>query len=264
MTVASAKPQGGISSHSIQAIMDRAWRGGDGVQQLLKRNRALVARVRLDDGGSVIAKLWCSPGIRALIRRKTQTSNCHNEWKALSVLHAAGASVPRPVGHCELLSGQYTEGLLIEDLGECILGLTHVKTLIRERREQEYERFVDWTFELTDLMLKNGVIDPDHGLHNVLVSGDGRPLRIDFEVARVIRGTIGKQPLYGEMIGRLLTSYVFAVQPDASRIEKFAARIEKSFNPAKPVLQRAGQYVRDQLKRQSATMNVHTQLRLDW
>ncbi|HEV8607737.1 MAG TPA: lipopolysaccharide kinase InaA family protein [Tepidisphaeraceae bacterium] len=244
--------------------MDRAWKSGDGVQQLLKRERALVARVRVDDGGSVIAKLWCSPGIRALLRRKTRTSNCHAEWKVMNFLHEVGASVPRPLGHCVLVSGPYTEGLLIEDLGECVPGLSHVKTLLRAGREAEHERFIDRIIEMTELMVRHGVIDPDHGLHNILVCSDGRPVRIDFEVARVVRGPIGQRSIYGEMIGRLLTSYVFAAQPDTSRIEKFAKRLEKRLNPPAAVLQRAAKYVQEQLAKQSATMGVHTQVQLDW
>jgi hypothetical protein len=264
VTVASANLRVTAAGDSIRVIMDRAWRGGDGVQQLLKRKRALVARVKLEDGGSVIAKLWCSPGIRALIRRKTRTSNCHNEWKVLRVLSAERASVPRPMGHCELLSGQYTEGLLIEDLGESKLGLSHVKALIREGREQEHEQLVNWLIELTELMLRHGVVDPDHGLHNVLVTSTGRPVRIDFEVARVIRGGIEKRPAYGQMLGRLLTSYIFAAQPDLPRIQWFARRIEQTLNPPASVLREAGRFVQEQMDRQRLTMNVNTQIRLEW
>ena len=263
MTIASAKPMASVADDSIPAIMDRAWRGGEGVQLLLKRKRALVARVKTGDGKTVIAKLWCSPGIRALIRRKTRTSNCHNEWKALSVLSMAGASVPRPIGHCELLSGQYTEGLLIEDLGECILGLSRAKSLLREGREREHEQFIDWLLELTQLMLRHGVIDPDHGLHNVLVKSDGQAVRIDFEVARVT-SAIGRQAAYGQMLGRLLTSYIFAAQPDLERIHWFAQRIQKSLKPEAAVLRVAARYVQEQMDKQRATMNVDTQVKLDW
>lgn len=263
MTISWAKPRPDASDGSILKIMDRAWRGGEGVQQLVKRKRALVARVKTDNGGSVIAKLWCSPGITALIRRKTQTSNCHNEWKALSVLSAAGASVPRPMGHCELLSGPYTEGLVIEDLGECTLGLSRAKTLLQEGRGQEHERFIDWLFELTELMLKHGVIDPDHGLHNVLVKSDGRAVRIDFEVAKVST-LIGKQVAYGRMLGRLLTSYIFAAQPNLERIHWFARRIEQSFKPEATVLRGAARYVQEQMNIQRTTMKVDTQVKLDW
>jgi hypothetical protein len=243
--------------------MDRAWRGGEGVQQLLKRQRALVARVKLAEGQSVIAKLWCSPGIRALIRRKTGTSNRQNSWKALTVLHGAGAAVPRPIGHCELLNAPYTEGLLIEDLGECVLGLMHVKTLIREGREQEHERFLDWLLAQTELMLKHGVIDPDHGLHNVLVKSDGRALRIDFEMAR-LTSAVGNRTPYGQMLGRLLTSYIFAAQPDLARIASFAGRIEKTLHPQPAVLRQAARYVQEQMDKQRVTMNVDTQVKLDW
>jgi hypothetical protein len=253
-----------FSSEEIHQIADRAWRLGAGAQQLLKRNRAMVARVKLENGESVIAKLWCSAGVYALLRRRMGTSNCQLAWKALSVLHIAGVAVPRPLGQCVMLTGPYTEAMLIEDLGDCILGIDHVKKLLREDREAEHNQFVDQVFEMTEAMLRHGVLDPDHGLHNILVGADARPVRIDFEVAKVIRGEIGKHSAYGEMMGRLLTSYVFAVQPDTSRIEKFAARIEEALAPPKPVLQRAGKYVRDQLAKQSATMGVHTELHLDW
>src|SRR5882762_2174892 len=110
---------------------------------------------------------------------------------------------------------------------------------------------------MTALMLKHGVVDPDHGLHNVLVGRDGRPVRIDFEVAKVIGGAIGQRPIYGDMVGRLLTSYVFAAQPDSARIQQFAKRLEEALRPPRPVLERAANYVREQLAKQSATMDVH-------
>jgi serine/threonine-protein kinase RIO1 len=264
MSVTHAPIAAAMSSQAMHDIVDRAWKAGAGVEHLLKRKRALVARVKLDDGGSVIAKLWCSAGVRALLRRRMQATNCHAEWKALTLLHKAGASVPRPVGHCLMRKGPYTEALLVEDLGVCVMGLTYVKTLLREGREAEHEQFIDRIFEMTEVMLSHGVLDPDHGLHNILVKADGQPVRIDFEVARIAKGPRGQGPIYGDMIGRLLTSYIFAAQPDLARIGAFVRRIEKSLNPPSPVLRRAARYVQEQMKKQRTTMNVDTHVKLGW
>jgi len=262
--IATPKMRSGFSAEQTHEIAERAWRQGDGVQQLLKRDRAMVARVTLEDGQTVIAKLWSSPGVFSLFRRKIGTSNCQSASKALRILHQAGVAVPRPLGECVMLSGSYTEAMLVEDLGDCILGIDHVKKLLREGREAEHDEFVDQIFEMTEAMLKQGVLDPDHGLHNILVGEDGRPVRIDFEVAKIVRGEIGKRPAYGEMLGRLLTSYIFAVQPDLARIQAFAQRIEQSLNPPAAALRGAGRYVQEQMAKQRATMNVDTRMKLDW
>src|SRR3954471_6006972 len=79
------KPNEGMA-RQIEAIAARAWQQGRCVRELKKRDGALVARVQLEDGVNVIAKLWHRHGVGALVRRVTRTSNWHAEWRTLKCL----------------------------------------------------------------------------------------------------------------------------------------------------------------------------------
>src|SRR5438445_3237127 len=253
-----------MSHQEISLAARRASDGGEGVEQLLKREKVLVARVMLENGESVIVKLWSGLGIRGLLRRMTGTSNMQAEWRTLRHLYGAGVAVPRPLGRCWARDGHYTDAILIEDLGKCTLGLTHVKSMLREGRDAEHEQFVTKLMEMTQLILDQGIVDPDHGLQNILVRANGEPVRIDFELARISRSVRWRRKQYGNMIGRLLTTYVFAAQPDMMRIKQFAQRLRTSLSLPPGILQRAGEYAQEQMAKQLVLKGIDTRLELEW
>jgi hypothetical protein len=61
-----------------------------------------------------------------------------------------------------------------------------LKQLIQTGQEQQVLRFENVMIEMTEQILAARMIDVDHGLVNIVVQTSGRPVRLDFELARLV------------------------------------------------------------------------------
>ena len=233
----------------------------------LKRDgtESLVLRLR---GGTVsaIVKLWSRPGWRGSLRTLTQTSPKERELRALTALDMAGLPVPKVLGSCRIARSDtpWTEALFIEDLGKCRPAVGHIKTLIRSGRIAALEEFLDQVLALTRKMLACGVIDTDHSFVNIVTTDDEKLYRIDFEIARVARpGRIRNRDL-GTILGNLIGTYTFAIQPDVQRAEQFAQKLQDQLAPADAALRIAAQRVHSMLVQQHLRSGIDTQITLPW
>lgn len=233
---------------------------------LNRRHDALVIRLNIAPSQTTVVKLWVRPGLRGFIRRLTRTASAIREWRTLDCLHRARAAVPKPYAclHLASAAAPYTDPLFIEDLGPCEVALEYVKALFRQGQHDRLSAFEDDVITLTDTIIRAGIVDTDHSLVNTVVPAGGKPVRIDFELAqRVFHPAIATR-LYGEMLGRLVGTYAFAVQPDVSRVVPFAERLQARVQAPARVLCLARSFAERMLDDQRREKAIDTRIDLGW
>ena len=221
-------------------------------------------RLHCDPRSSVIVKLWARPGLRGLVRRLTRTDPASREHAALARLQDAGIPVPTPMAlYRPRIAGIVeSDAFFMEDLGPCCTALDHLKKLIEAGDEDRVAGFVDSILDLTEAVLAAGILDTDHHLNNMVVTESGRLVRLDTELARPVR----RRPpaLYGEMLGRLTGSMMFAVQPDLDRVVSFARALDRRLALSKEVKQAMSAQVDRMTEHQIRNTGRVTRVDLAW
>lgn len=223
-------------------------------------------RVWIDDQLSVIAKLWRRPGIRGAVSRLARVNTGYREWRALKLLSGSGLPSPRPLGYFRLRSpaARHDEAILSGDLGECRNSVARVKHLLAEERFDDLARFENELVSITKRMIEIRLIDTDHRISNFVVTPEGRLVRLDFEhAARVICLKLSAQR-YGIMLGGLVGTYVFAVQPDVVHAVSFAQCLAERLSPPRRVLCHAWTEVRRLLDGQYRFAGIASRIELPW
>lgn len=237
-------------------------------QVLRKREDSLIARIHAptESPGTAIVKLWTRPGITGWIRRVSGTSSSQREFRALTRLHSSGVSVPRVLAHLRLNETEiaYTDALVLEDIGSSVTALQHIKLLIAEGREEALRTIEDTIIDMTCGLVRAGIVDPDHSLNNLAVTPTGRVVGLDFELALCTRFPSLMPRKYGQMLGRLLSSYTFAVQPDVSRASAFADRLLKHLRPPQSVLRAGKRALAQHLDIQRSHTGIDIHLDAHW
>jgi hypothetical protein len=241
--------------------------GIDNAKIIYRRENRIVIRWRGPASDeSLIVKMWSRPDIKGRLRRLLHISSCDHEWRTLVRLAAVNMAVPRPLGFCRLtpnIAG-YTEALFTEDLGECASATCYLKQLIHTGNEQQVRQFENVLIQMTEQILAAGMVDVDHGLVNIVVQASGRPVRLDFELARRVIWPRLFTTMYGDMLGRLIVLHAFAVQPDTDRTTRFAERLCEHLHPPRRSLVRAGIHIRKYLEEQLKNTGIDTRLTLPW
>ncbi len=231
-----------------------------------KRDDVLTARVQLDEHHAVIVKLWNRRSWKGSLRRFSRTNTGSREWRSLRTLHQSGVCVPRPLGYFRLRESgvRHTEALIMEDLGPCTNATERAQELLRSKEYELLERFENELIAITLAMVSRGLIDTDHRLSNFVVSEAGHPMRLDFEHGiRVLFPTI-RPNRYGVMLGVLIGSYAFAMQPATFRAWEFADRLADRLMPPRRVLRRARFEVEVMFERQRTELGINTRVNLPW
>ena len=234
---------------------------------LRTRPDSKVVRLRLDDNSSVILKQWVRPGLRGTLRRLTLTSSVRREWRTLCRLKRFGVRVPDPLARSVVpQEGRpFTDAILMEDLGNCEMALEYAKDLLQKRDASGLRRFEDAVIEITSRMFKAGVVDTDHGLVNIVVTPNGEPVRLDFEVAQLVHQIRLRPHAAGLMLGRLLETYVYVVQPnDMASAERFALRVADAIRATPAMLRAARTRVDAALQLQKRRCGLDVRLELPW
>jgi tRNA A-37 threonylcarbamoyl transferase component Bud32 len=233
-------------------------------QKLKERNDASTLRVQIESDSTVIMKLWKRPGIAGHLRRATGTDPGGRESRALARLLEAGIAVPAPLGTASfvLAESEFTDALFLEDLGSCETAFEHLKSLIRMGEEARVERFLGEVVEMTAAIVERDIIDTDHSLNNLVVTARGELVRLDTEVARQLSGRPARP--YGSMLGRLIGTFIFAVQPDLERVGPFARALVERLDPEPAVLLEASAQVARMLEGQRCNRSLDTRVTLPW
>ncbi len=206
--------------------------------------------------------MWSRPDLRGSLRRLLGVAACTHEWRNLVRLNKFGIAVPFPLGFSRVhpaISG-YTDVLFMEDLGECEAATEYLKRLIRAGQEQQALDFENVQIEMTAKMLGAGMLDADHGLHNIVVQPDGRPVKLDVELGRHVIWPRLFPAMYAEMLGRMIAMHAFAVQPDVDRMTRFAERLRTRLKPPTSVFRQAGIHARGMMQRQLQETGIDTRL----
>jgi hypothetical protein len=224
-----------------------------GLSLLRERGRDVrIARVCGPDGGSVIVKLWNRPGWRGMVRRWSHTGSGYREYSALCLLAPQEIGTPRPLAYLHLRDPltPYTDALVSSDLGVCSDCTEYYKRLLQAAPPSEVFAFEEQIIASTAGLLRAHLVDPDHRLPNFVMTPENRPVRLDFELCRHLWLPACHPRLVGLMIGTLLGSYAFAVQPDRRRLELFVARLRAAVQPSAAVRRVAAQRVAAMMERQ--------------
>ena len=225
-----------------------------------------IARVSTLSNGSVVVKLWNRSGLRWLVRYLSLSSAARREWTALKRLAESGVPVPEPLAYIPRLTGPaaHTQALITRDLGECGDVLEYLKELIQQGDQEKEQTFCDEIIRVTAVMVRLGLLDTDHRLPNFVVDPSGRPVRLDFElnVRRPLPRLWTRK--YGLMLGTLLGSFVFAVQPDTSKVYGFASRLRRALEPPESVLRVAEQRMLEMLRRQELETGLQIKINYPW
>ncbi len=229
-------------------------------------SRGMLMRVSVAEGPSVIVKVWRARRAREDLKRICRTSSARREWRVHRHLERAGLNLPRPLGFFVLsVDGRGVhEFMVTEDLGQTERGFFHLKRLVAMRAEADIERFEKAVIDLTQAMLRARVLDVDHQLHNVVVDGNGRLVRLDLECAHWYRLRRFPVSVYGTMLARLVSSHVYACQPEVERSGAFAAHLAQQIKPPAQVLAQAEERIGRYLDRQRTQHGVDSQLSLAW
>ena len=252
-----------LDPYAARALIADTCRRLDEIEVVSKRSFRLVVRRTAPDGTPVIVKLWARPGWRGTLRRLLGQTAARYEFRNLRMMERLGVPAPRAFayGRAAPNDQSYTDAMVMEDLGEIETAGIYLKGRIAAGDEAAVAEFEDEVIRMTGILARARIIDFDHSMVNIVVK-EGRPLRLDLEKARRVPW-IGLRPnLYGEMIGQLLATYVFAVQPDVARAERFAKKLFAEIRPAPSILRRAQAHVDKQMKRQKEGRGIDMSLTL--
>lgn len=202
-------------------------------------NDVRVARVPYPDGnGTVVVKLWNRRGLRGTLRRISRTNIGWREYAALRFLEPLQVGTPQPLAYLVLRDPHtpYTEALVSADLGECQRALAVFKDLLAAHDDAGVHAFESALIESTAGMLAVGLVDTDHRIPNFVVPvGSEKPVRLDFELCRRVRHVALHPHSVGLMLGTLLGTHVFAVQPHTEKTIAFASRLQAAVQPTRRI-----------------------------
>lgn len=214
----------------------------------------------------VILKMWNRPGLTGLARRLSRSSPLEKELRGLLLLHRAGVRVPRPIAHLLIEHSPlpYTHALFLEDLGTCTMAVRHLKQLTTDGRREEAEAFLDSCVEMTRRLIASRIIDQDHHFMNIVATESGEAARLDLELAKKHYFVPLPKAPYGEMLGRFIGTYSYAVQPDGrDEVRRFALRVQQELRPPQAVLDRAAEQF-GHMRRVEKEKGIDMLLRLPW
>lgn len=230
-----------------------------------KANRQ-VFRVPICPHSSVIVKFWKRPGIRGTLSRTARINTSYREWRALNLMHERRVPSPRPLAYFRLRNARcrHDEALVLEDLGECQNAITYVKLLLAEDRFDALACLESEFVSISKRMIEIRLIDTDHRVTNFVVTPGGRIVRLDLEHAARVPSLRLSSRRYGIMLGGLVGTYVFAVQPCIERAASFANLLAEELSPPPGVLDCARLEVDRLLGVQYRATGIDSRIELSW
>jgi len=259
-------PRMTLSRDEVEALAERCTRNDPKCCVLQAKDGKLVSRITTDDCSSVVVKLWARPRFRGTVRQILRTGPLDRELHILHHLRRFGVKVPEVLGSCKLSLSRvpYTNALVLEDLGRVGTAMDHLKKLLHERPGREADHFEDQVIELTERIVQASVVDADHSMINIVTTKCGRPARLDFEIARKVPSPRCAPRTWGAMMGRLVATHAFTVQPDIERIIQFATRLADRTRTPRGVLRRARILADRMMETQRREDGIDTRFELQW
>lgn len=233
--------------------------------EILSNNKdKIIARYKTSNSETIIIKLWSRQHLGGKFRRLIGSSLAENEWNALNHAKSLNINVPKAFGWCQLVNQpkNFTEALIIEDLGDCRIADEYIKHCFSENAIDDLIAFERSVIEMTAKMVEGKLLDVDHSLINIVMSNDNTPYRIDFELAKSVNTFNWHFYSYGKMLGRLLATYSFAVQPQTYRVPEFFEQLCKDISVPSLTIWVAKRHFNEFMDKQEAQYNIKSEIRL--
>ena len=108
------------------------------------------------------------------------------------------------------------------------------------------------------------LVDPGHRMVNLVVNETGEPVKIDLEIASIMSKYRFYENKIGDMLGTLIYSYIFAVQPHLDIAQDFSDSIIQEINPSQHARKRAKKVIQSALSKQYAEINIDSQIQTNF
>ena len=252
--------------NGLSEFVEQISAGGQAFEVLKQRHGdVLVVRSRGPDGRNLVVKLWNRPGFRGWLRRVTRTNSGWREYVALRRLMNK-TTVPEVLGYFRLRDTRaaHTEAVVLEDLGRCGDLTEYVKRVRREGGDAALAPIEEALIDSTHALVESNIVDKDHRLPNFVVRPCGVIARVDFEMAHRVRNASSDPERLGGMLGTLIGSYAFALQPDTAPVGVFAESLARSSRACPKARRFARLQIDKMLLRQDFEAGIRTAVVLDW
>ena len=189
--------------------------------------RGGLFRLKLEDGNTVVAKVWNIRNLKERFKSITRISNGWREYRMHRLVYQAGIATPEPISffRSTMHNGSAVEVMIMEDIGVTTKSLVMLKSLLCQGNESKVLSLENEMIEITAKFLNLNILDIDHQPNNFVVDTNNRLLRVDFECARMRPFYSLRKKEFVTMIARFITGHIHAVQPDVDRSVEFAMRL---------------------------------------
>lgn len=249
-----------MSELEIEQLVMECSKKESGFEILKAEPGIMVVRYPETQFGNIVAKLWDRSSWKSKIRKRAGWPKALQEWQMLQKFQSYAIPSPKPIGWCYLSKNKtgFTEAVVMEDLGRGTDGLVYLKRLIQDKDEVQIQAFEDRLIAVTKEMLESKILCEDHSLFNFYVTDEGNIYRLDLELAQHVINPLFHPKQYLHMLGRLLVSYTYAVQPDVERTTAFAKKMVHELRPPFYVLWGVKRYLKKKLKFQKEKYGIDT------
>ncbi len=221
------------TSRAIEDVARRARQGASWAHRVREKKTRSVMRLQLASGDTLILKLWIIDGVPARVANRIRRAPVDREWVGLQRALSLGVPAPRPLGLVRVRWSDEQTGaaMIMSDLGGLPRATEYIKECLAAQDLGRLSRLEDDVVRMTQTMIEGGLLDEDHGTLNILVSGDGTPLRVDLERTCLGASRWLHPGVWARMLGRLIVTYGFAVSGDPEHVERFHAKLLSAMHP---------------------------------
>ncbi len=176
-------------------------------------------------------KIWQHTGTKERIKHFIRIDNSSSEYRNANHLRSRGIRVPEIFFFARVSEKHLLTNIHVtEFISTNLTAFQYIKENCLSKTFKEVTHFSDNILTLTEDIINAGIIDPDHRLKNIMVNVNGDPVKIDLEIAfKNSRFSLHRKGLC-DMLGTLIYSYVFAVQPNIELASQFTSSVYKRFN----------------------------------
>jgi len=175
-------------------------------------------------------------------------------------LHDSRVRVPTPLGAFYLKGspGGYTDAVVMSYFDKAERGIEHLRALAAQGEDAKRLAFEESVIDLTHAVLTAGVLDVDHHLVNILALPSNEAVRVDFEIARICRRPNASTKTYADMLGALLGTYLYGIQPHVAFADRFSEALIEKIDPPKKSLELAKEIIQWRLEGQRRAKGIDT------
>lgn len=179
---------------------------------------------------SYFLKIWQSSGLKERIKNFIRIDRSNYEYRNINYLRSKGVIAPEVFYFARIREKELTTNVLVtEYISTNLPVFLYIENNCSSRSFDAIIIFTEKILTLTEEILNAGIIDLDHNLSNMLVNDKGDLVKIDLELAVKKNIFNLKSKKICRMYSSLITSYVFAVQPNLELASKFTLSLYKKF-----------------------------------